>query len=416
MIKNVLIYISDSLRWDYGYKILKDNLRSYYPIFKTVAQSVITPTSLASILTGLNPPRHGVFCFFDRISPILPTFFDLFPNISLYLDNPHDVIYKVFNDPPRNDLVTLLEPFIYVELSALTHMPYDKTYGEDAISYLKERGSNISQIRNEYKNCVMRSYERFLQLVKVLKKRGIKDSTLIIFTSDHGEFLGEYGFVGHTFPALPEAVYVPTVIISPLTEGRAYFKHGIIRQVDILPTAIAILNLNVLPWWEGVNILEESSQHLLGFNYTVIGREKISNIGKKLEFLTNLDVWKDIISSAIYSENGYYINLHCSFPLYLALLLYELFFRPKRKLPLKPSFKALTYCRRKIKYKVDKFSEEFWEKALNYFEQNPTFGFMNNLKVGTDIITRSLGKAKLRKKVKRLKYFKLKSNEVRNSQ
>jgi arylsulfatase A-like enzyme len=42
------------------------------------------------------------------------------------------------------------------------------------------------------------------------KLRGILDDSLVIFTSDHGELLGEYnGLYHHQTPVVPELVYVP---------------------------------------------------------------------------------------------------------------------------------------------------------------------------------------------------------------
>ena len=53
-VKNIVIFIADALRYDYYPKELED----YGFVIKCIAQSIFTPVSLASIATGLNPPRH----------------------------------------------------------------------------------------------------------------------------------------------------------------------------------------------------------------------------------------------------------------------------------------------------------------------------------------------------------------------
>jgi len=84
------------------------------------------------------------------------------------------------------------------------------------------------------------------------------DRTLVIFTSDHGELLGEYGgLTGHVRPPCPELVYVPTVFIHPLIKNKKT-EESIMRHVDLykpmgsiylIPDAI--LNMDLILNWEG---------------------------------------------------------------------------------------------------------------------------------------------------------------------
>jgi arylsulfatase A-like enzyme len=65
---------------------------------------------------------------------------------------------------------------------------------------------------------------------------------LIIFNSDHGEILGEYGGIyDHNFPTCPEISYIPIVLIHQDIEPKIV-KSGIASLVDIFPTIIDLLN------------------------------------------------------------------------------------------------------------------------------------------------------------------------------
>ncbi|TKX83077.1 DUF229 domain-containing protein, partial [Halorubrum sp. SS5] len=94
------------------------------------------------------------------------------------------------------------------------HQPYPR-YGEMGEQF-PELSRSPFALRREYRKGVQASAERFLERIGTLKNRGILDETLVIFLSDHGELLGEYGgFYGHILPATPELVHVPCTFIHP---------------------------------------------------------------------------------------------------------------------------------------------------------------------------------------------------------
>jgi arylsulfatase A-like enzyme len=76
-------------------------------------------------------------------------------------------------------------------------------------------------------------------MVDALKAQGEYENTLIIFTSDHGEMLGDHWCWGKETP-FDQAVHVPLIVRSPLTpsasRGRVldYFSE----HVDIMPTIL----------------------------------------------------------------------------------------------------------------------------------------------------------------------------------
>jgi arylsulfatase A-like enzyme len=79
--------------------------------------------------------------------------------------------------------------------------------------------------------------------VDVLGDRGLAGETLVVYTSDHGELLGEYGFFGHTHLATPEIVYVPTTFPHPTLEPSA--ESSLLHHVDFLPTVASALGDDV---------------------------------------------------------------------------------------------------------------------------------------------------------------------------
>jgi len=275
-VKNIIIFIADSLRYDYYPKELED----YGLVVKCIAQSIFTPVSLASIVTGLNPPRHMIKDFSDPIPSTIPTIFDLPVNVSFW-DHPHDPLYKVLRRPPRIPLEKLKEPFIYVERTDETHVPYDPYYKnrpEGYKKYVRIVRRNKSKLISDYTRAIERAFNIFLDRLHILKRRGILNRTLAIFLSDHGEILAEYGgLLFHNFPPCPETVYVPLAMIHPDVE-RGLVKNVVVRHVDVFPTIIRMLGLKLPIFTEGLSIIDILSKNIevYGFNWYRRSRFKIT--------------------------------------------------------------------------------------------------------------------------------------------
>ena len=88
-----------------------------------------------------------------------------------------------------------------------------------------------------------------------LEKQDLADNTVIIFTSDHGFFLGEYGFAGKWTPH-EVSIRIPLVIYDP-REGEA--KRGIVREemalsIDMAPTLLSYAGIDAPKGMQGVDL------------------------------------------------------------------------------------------------------------------------------------------------------------------
>ena len=78
------------------------------------------------------------------------------------------------------------------------------------------------------------------QLITALEATGKLDDTVIVFTSDHGDFLGERG-LWYKMSFLEPAAHVPLLIWSPKSFAARRVKEPV-TLADILPTLAAIGN------------------------------------------------------------------------------------------------------------------------------------------------------------------------------
>lgn len=93
------------------------------------------------------------------------------------------------------------------------------------------------------------------QVLEWLAGAGLLDDTLVVFTADHGESLGEHGEPTHGIFVYDATVRVPLVWRLPrvLPAGTVY--GGPVRHIDILPTMLAILGVAEGEPVQGVTLL-----------------------------------------------------------------------------------------------------------------------------------------------------------------
>lgn len=100
-----------------------------------------------------------------------------------------------------------------------------------------------------------------------LKRRGLYDSSIIVFTSDHGEALGEHATWGHIVTLYDELLHVPLVFKLPSTlAGREVLAAGskrLVRLVDVAPTLLDLVDLPPLPDQRGTSLLVEQAERVL---------------------------------------------------------------------------------------------------------------------------------------------------------
>ncbi|HYH11757.1 MAG TPA: sulfatase/phosphatase domain-containing protein, partial [Thermomicrobiales bacterium] len=86
--------------------------------------------------------------------------------------------------------------------------------------------------------------------------RGMLDDTLVIFTSDHGEWLGTYGRYGKGHPADDTISRVPLIMRPPASTGRVEsVVSTIVEAIDVLPTVLDTAMIPIPPRLQGRSLL-----------------------------------------------------------------------------------------------------------------------------------------------------------------
>ncbi|MFC3195679.1 sulfatase-like hydrolase/transferase [Marinicella sediminis] len=102
-----------------------------------------------------------------------------------------------------------------------------------------------SFIHDLYSGEIAYSDEAFGMLIDQLKQLGVYDNTLIVFTSDHGEGNGEHNEATHSLLIYNATQHVPLIIKYPNQEHAGTRIKQWVGLVDIFPTVLDVLGLEV---------------------------------------------------------------------------------------------------------------------------------------------------------------------------
>ncbi len=114
----------------------------------------------------------------------------------------------------------------------------------------------------EERNRIINSYamvelidENIGKIVLELKKQGIEDETAIIFTSDHGELLGDHG-LWHKGPFFFEGLVNTPLIVKTPENKSGVDENSLVSSVDLAPSIAEMFGLTIPFYMDGVSQLE----------------------------------------------------------------------------------------------------------------------------------------------------------------
>ena len=89
------------------------------------------------------------------------------------------------------------------------------------------------------------------RIVDALKQTGKEKDTVILFFSDHGELLGDYGMT-HKNPTFYDCLTrIPTIIVAPEGRWQGVCFNGLTEEVDLTPSILDILGIDIPPTMVG---------------------------------------------------------------------------------------------------------------------------------------------------------------------
>lgn len=181
---------------------------------------------------------------------------------------------------------------------------YDGRFRKEEIDWNKLRlgayrldARERKYIHSRYLGNIKYVDEQVGNIIKTLKELNLYDTTLIIFTSDHGEEFWEHGKLDHGHSAYEEALKVPLIFsLSKVLPKRARISQ-LVELIDIVPSILDLCDIKsaaimqgktLLPYFSNTTIKDEKFAFSENMLYTE-DKKSIQNDRYKLIYFTVSD-------------------------------------------------------------------------------------------------------------------------------
>ena len=165
-------------------------------------------------------------------------------------DDIYKTLYRNLEIPLPNHYVAKQDIEI-PKLPAYLHHAEDRQNSYDFVDKpeaLRER--YIRQLQ------AMTGIDRLVgKLRKSLKSKKLDKNTVIVFTSDHGLFMGQFGLGGKAF-CYETTTHVPLIIFDPKAKksNRSKKYDALVQSIDIAPTMLSRANIVIPDSYQGYDL------------------------------------------------------------------------------------------------------------------------------------------------------------------
>lgn len=117
--------------------------------------------------------------------------------------------------------------------------------------------ADVAQARATYYGMISEVDAQIGRLLSFLKAADAYDDTLVVFTSDHGEYLGDHWqFAKYSY--FDQAFHIPLIVRDPRRQaegGKGAQIEAFTENVDIMPTILDCINLDIPSQCDGESLV-----------------------------------------------------------------------------------------------------------------------------------------------------------------
>jgi len=140
-------------------------------------------------------------------------------------------------------------PFTVREPYDTMFNPEDMTFPENVPADLRPK---LAPKKAQYCGMVKCIDDNVGRIIDCLKKEGIYDNTIVVFTTDHGEYMGEHGLMGKSM-SYETAIRIPMIIRFPGRIPAGKRIDNVASTVDFQPTILNLMDVETSGREQGRN-------------------------------------------------------------------------------------------------------------------------------------------------------------------
>ncbi len=115
----------------------------------------------------------------------------------------------------------------------------------NGVDYTEFTAAHKQKIRAHYAASVLQIDYEVGQILEALAEQGLLDNTVIIFASDHGDYLGDHDLIGKG-SYYESSIHVPLIVRLPGSAAAETYS-GLVALGDIMPTIVGLAGCEIPP-------------------------------------------------------------------------------------------------------------------------------------------------------------------------
>ncbi len=131
------------------------------------------------------------------------------------------------------------------------------------------------------------------RILEALDRHGLSESTIVVFTSDHGDFMWDHGLLRKGVGASHQLLHVPLIVRDPGRAGGQAIDR-VTSNCDVLPTLAGLCGIEPRESVHGRDLFAGQDGDACAFAYCSIGTAES----------TNLTVFDDRYRYTVYPQTG----------------------------------------------------------------------------------------------------------------
>ena len=182
-------------------------------------------------------------------------------------------------DPPA-PYSKMYDPYKIHLLPGYTEEPFavDNATNGTAMDYNALTESDIRHITAAYYAMISEIDDCVGRLISILKEKNLYDNTMIVFTSDHGEYMGFHHMMlkcNHLYDPLAR---IPLLVKYPCNENAGQKDYAMTENIDVAPTVLDVCGLMTPASMQGKSLLTSNKRQFV-ISEGQYGTEENSCIG-----------------------------------------------------------------------------------------------------------------------------------------
>jgi arylsulfatase A-like enzyme len=127
--------------------------------------------------------------------------------------------------------------------------PVQRAFQDEEVSRNFQRDEVIRTVRPTYQGLISQTDHHLGRVLEELDRLGLRDETLIVFTADHGDYLGDH-WLGEKELFHDTVQRVPMILVDPRASAdatRGASDERLVEAIDVVPTILDALGLEPQP-------------------------------------------------------------------------------------------------------------------------------------------------------------------------